>query len=98
MRFFLQIRFDLGLGQGLNQHFEPTIRQFQGPHDHGDHAHLVHVFRLRIILGRILLSDQHEQLIAVHGLVDRRNGAGPAHKQRDNHIVENYHIADSHHG
>ncbi len=89
---------NLCLGQGLDQDFKPSVRELERSHDHGDHAGFVNIFRLRIILGRIFLGDQHQQLVAVHGVIDRFNGAGAADKKRDNHIIKNHHITDSHHG
>ena len=97
-RLLLLERAHPRLGDGLHQHLQAAVGQFQGAHDHRHHAHAVQVFLFGIVLGRILLGDQHEQLVFAQPLVDGLDGAGPTDKERDDHVVEHHHIAHRHHG
>ena len=86
------------LGDGLHQHLQAAVGQLQGAHDHRHHAHAVQILLLGVVLGRILLGDQHEQFVLAQPLVDRLDGTGPADKERDDHVVEHHHVAHRHHG
>ncbi len=93
---FLLHSTDMCLGQRLYQYLEPSIRQLEGAHDHGHHAHLVKVFTARVILGRVFLGHQHEQFMTGQCLVYRLDRTGTAHKERNDHVVEHHHIPHRH--
>ena len=67
----------------LDQHLDGAVRQLQQLQDGGDGADAVQVLDLRIIDIGLLLRDQHDALVAVHGDIERLDRFLPAHEQRD---------------
>ena len=68
-RFGLLIFSYSGLVHGLNQNFESSIRQFQGPHNHAGHADIIDVFGFRLIGSGVFLGRQHQHLVLGQGFV-----------------------------
>ena len=90
--------FNLGALLTLHQHLHGAIGQLEHLQDGGDATHLKHVGHFRLIFGGRLLGDQHDAAVGEHGAFKRFDALGAAHKQGDDHVRKDHHVAQWQHG
>jgi len=77
----------------LNQNLHGSVGQLQKLHHRGDHADLVNVLNLRIIVARILLRDEQNFLVVLHHVFERGDGFLASHEKRHDHAGEHDNVA-----
>ena len=84
-----------GTGLTLDQHLNKIIRDTQDLLDLGDDAVSVEVAHLRFFYVHLLLSDQKDAAVGVHGSLDGGDGLGAANLKMDDIVGENHQPAQS---
>src|SRR3546814_14919010 len=73
----------------LYEHTNGAVGQLQKLEHGGDHADVVEIVALRIVLAGIELGDEEDFLVAFHRGLERGNRAVAADEQRHEHVREN---------
>ena len=83
--------------QALHQYADAVARQIQRLLDHCNGAHPAEILPRRIVIFRILLSDQKNFLIACHCFFQRGYAFGPAYVKMQHHMGEYHHSPKGQH-
>ena len=84
---------DLGTLLAFDQHLDSTVWQLEHLQNGGNATHAEHVLNRGLVLGGGFLGHQHDAALGLHGGFQRLDALGPAHKQRDDHVGEDHHVA-----
>ena len=90
--FFFHVEH-AGALSAFYQHLDGAVRQFQQLQNGRQRADFVHIVYARLIDVGAFLRHQQNLLVVGHGGVQRLDGFFAAHKQRDNHVGINHHVA-----
>ena len=71
--------------------------QLQQLQDGRNGADPVQILALRIVDVGLLLRDQQDALVGLHGEIERDDGFLPADEQRDHHVRIDHHVAQRQH-
>ncbi len=89
---------DAGAVHALDQHLDGAVGQLQELQNGRDRADPVQIFGLGIVDIRLLLGDQQDALVGLHGQIQRDDGLLPPDEQRNHHVRVDHHIAQRQHG
>ncbi len=89
---------DTGTLGPLHQHLDCAIGKLQQLQDGGQGTDAMDVIHLGIIHLGAFLSDQQDFLVIRHGRVQGLDGFFATHKQGDDHVRVDHHIAQGQHG
>ena len=98
MQFTVFNLVDLGALLAFHQHLDGAVRQLEHLQNGGNATHIEHVLDRGLVLGCGFLRHQHDATLGLHGRLQRLDAFGSAHKQRDDHVRKNHHIAQWQHG
>ncbi len=88
---------DAGAVHALHQHLDGAVGQLQKLQDGRDGADPVQILGLRIVDIGLLLGDQQDALVGLHGEIERDDGFFPPDEQRNHHVRVNHHVAQRQH-
>ncbi len=81
----------------LDQHLDGAVGELEQLQDRGHGADAVQVLQLRIVDVGLLLRDQQDALVGLHGHVERQDRLLAADEQRDHHVRIDHHVAQRQH-
>ena len=84
---------DAGAIDALDQHLDRAVGQLQQLQDGRDGADPVQVLGLRIVDVGLLLRDQQDALVGLHGQIERDDGFLAPDEQRNHHVRVHHHVA-----
>ena len=100
-----QVHFRLEVGLGLeiaghpgpldpfHQHLDRVVGKPQELQDVGDPSDLVEAVDGGILLGLVLLGDEHDPLVGLHREIEGANRLLAAHEEGDDDVGEHHHVA-----
>ena len=83
--------------QALDKHLHGAVGQLQQLQHGRDGAGGENIARRRIVVLRILLSDDEDVLVVAHDLFERFDGFLAAHKERHDHSGEHHDVSERQH-
>ena len=94
-------KIPVGLEQALdqhtftafNQHLDCAVGQFEHLQDGRQRPDLVEIFLGRVVDFSVLLGEQQDFLVVLHGGIQCLDRLFPADEQRDDHVRINHHVS-----
>ncbi len=89
----LDVVFDLGAMQPLDQHLHGAVGQLEQLQDRRDRPDLINAIGLGVVFLRILLGHHQNMLVLAHHLFERAHGFLASHEKRHDHRGKHHDVA-----
>ena len=88
----LEVPGDPRARRAFHQHLDRVVGQAEELQDVGDASDLVQVLDGRLLLGLVLLRDEHDPLVGLHREIERADRLLAADEERNDDVGKHHHV------